>query len=153
MNLTSGDLDMARAGTEQRVGVRFKLDVPQGAKIKRAYIQFTADENQSGPTDLRIKAQTSDDSSAFNPWPFNISSRPTTSGSVSWSPAAWTAGAAGDAQRTPDLTSLVQTVVDNPDWSGGGNSVFIITGSGKRSAVSYDASPASAPLLYVEYSR
>ncbi len=153
MNFTSGDLDMARAGSEQRVGVRFKLEVPQGATIEKAYIQFTADENQSGPTDLRVKAQTSNDSSAFNPWPFDLSSRPTTSGSVPWSPAAWEMGAAGSAQRTPDLTSLVQTVVSNPNWSSGNNSVFIVAGSGKRSAVSYDTSPASAPLLHVEYSQ
>ncbi len=54
-------------------------------------------------------------------------------------------------QRTPSLSSLIQEVVAQPDWQEGNAVAFIITGSGKRVAESYDGDKDSAPVLYVEY--
>jgi hypothetical protein len=75
-----------------------------------------------------------------------------TAASVAWSPPAWSlVGESGAAQRTPDLTALVQEVVNRPGWDFGNAMVFLVSGSGTRTAESFDGSAASAPLLHVEY--
>jgi hypothetical protein len=52
---------------------------------------------------------------------------------------------------TPDLSSIVQEIVDLSGWDSGNAMVFMIEGSGKRVAASYDGNKHSAPLLHVEY--
>lgn len=54
-------------------------------------------------------------------------------------------------QRTPDLSSIVQEIMDRPGWSGGNSLVIIITGTGEWVAESYNGDPRGAPLLHVEY--
>ena len=72
--------------------------------------------------------------------------------SVAWSPDDWTSSqAAGADQRTPELTTLVQEIVDRPGWSSGNALVLVITGSGTRTARSYDGTPSRAAVLEVEY--
>ena len=71
---------------------------------------------------------------------------------VAWSPPDWNSvGVAGPDQRTPDLSEIIQEIVDRTDWSPGNAIVIVITGSGRRTAESYNGSPAAAPLLHVEY--
>ena len=72
---------------------------------------------------------------------------------MTWSPVPWTTvGEAGADQRTPDLSSVIQEIVDRPGWSSGNSLVVIITGTGKRVAESYNGDQNGAPLLHVEYS-
>jgi VCBS repeat-containing protein len=62
-----------------------------------------------------------------------------------------TVGEAGADQRTPDIASVIQEIVDRPGWSSGNSLVIIITGTGKRTAEAYDGIAAAAPLLHVGY--
>ena len=59
--------------------------------------------------------------------------------------------AAGADQRTPDLSAIVQEIIDRTDWSPGNALAIIITGTGERTAESYNGSSSGAPLLHVEY--
>src|SRR5207244_11296716 len=52
----------------------------------------------------------------------------------------------------PDLSAVLQEIVNRPGWVGGNAVVLIITGTGKRVAKAYDEDHAGAPLLHVEYS-
>ena len=57
MSRGSSDLelteDFANHGGEQEIGMRFRnINVPPGATITSAYVEFVADESQSGQTDL-----------------------------------------------------------------------------------------------------
>jgi hypothetical protein len=71
---------------------------------------------------------------------------------VAWSPPDWTSvGAAGAAERTPDLSALLQEIVDRPGWAPGNALVLVVTGTGTRTAESFDGAPAAAPVLRVEY--
>jgi hypothetical protein len=82
----------------------------------------------------------------------NISSRIRTATSVSWSPVDWTTvGEAGPDQRTPNIASVIQEIVNRSGWSNGNSLVIIITGTGERVAESYNGDQAGAPLLHVEY--
>jgi hypothetical protein len=149
---SGSDLELVDDGSSQTVGLRFTgLRIPAGASITNAYIKFTADETHSGATNLAIRGQDADDAATFSSTSRNISSRPRTGASLPWSPAPWVAGQSVDAQRTPDLASILQEVVDRPGWASGNSMVFTVTGSGRRTAVSWDSAAAKAPLLHVEY--
>ncbi|MBN1672495.1 MAG: carboxypeptidase regulatory-like domain-containing protein [Kiritimatiellae bacterium] len=153
MSLASTDLEMVDDGGDQAVGIRFAgLAVPQGATILAASVQFQTDETDSESTALTVQAQAADDAPAFAATPSNITLRARTGASVAWNPPAWdVAGEAASGQRTPDLSAVIQEVVDRPGWSSGNALALIVTGVGKRTAVSYDGESLEAPLLHVVY--
>jgi uncharacterized protein YjiK len=153
MDLTSSDLELVFDGSDQTVGMRFNgVGVPQGAFITNAYLQFKVDEVNEEPTNLTIAGQASDNASTFTASDGNVYSRPRTVAEVSWTPEPWaTRGEARQDQQTPDIASIIQEIVDQPGWTSGNSLVIIITGSGERTAESYDGDMAGAPLLHVEY--
>ena len=54
-------------------------------------------------------------------------------------------------QRTPDLSTVIQEIVSRSDWQAGNDLAVIISGSGERTAESFDGEAAAAPLLHVDY--
>jgi hypothetical protein len=80
----------------------------------------------------------------------SISFRPRTTAAASWTPPSWTTVSQADPdQQTPNLASVGQEIVSRLGWASG-NSLVIITGSGERTAESFDGVSAAAP-LHVEY--
>ena len=159
MYLTSSDLELVMdiespTSGSQQVGMRFTgVNVPAGAVITNAYIRFRATEADSPNTndntaDLTIRGQAADNPTTFTSTANDISGRPTTSAAVAWKPSAWATGTNYD---TPDITSVVQEVVNRSGWAANQSMAFIITGSGSRSANSYDGSTSTAPLLHIEW--
>jgi hypothetical protein len=153
MYTTSSDLELTYDGNEQTVGLRYtRVTIPQGATITNAYVQFTTDETNSGATSLTIRAEDENNASAFSESRYNVSSRRQTAAAVNWQPAAWNSvGSAGSDQRTPNLKSLVQEVVNRSDWNSGNSLVLMVTGSGERTAESHNGSSSKAPLLHIDY--
>ncbi|BDD05217.1 hypothetical protein AUTU_27000 [Aureibacter tunicatorum] len=155
MYTNSSDLELVADGSKgnQRIGMRFTgVNIPQGATITNAYIQFTVDETNTGSTSLTIKAQNTDNAGAFSSSSNNVSSRSLTSSSVSWNPAGWSSvGASGADQRTPNLASILQPVIGRSGWNSGNSLVVVVTGTGERTAEAYDGSSSNAPLLHIEY--
>ncbi len=152
--LTSSDLELGQEGSSaQRVGLRFHgVAVPRGARIAAAHLQFAVDESSGSGAALEIRGQAVDAAPAFSSANRDIGSRPITASSVAWTPAAWPGvGEAGAAQRTPDLRQVVQEIVDRPGWSSGNALVLIATGSGSRVAESFEGSPATAPVLEIDF--
>ena len=151
----SSDLELAIDSVHgtSAVGMRFVgLPVPQGATIDHAYVQFVAEAPTDGRVSLLIEAHRTDDAEPFTETDGDVTTRPRTT-SVPWQPTAWsTEGEEAEDQRTPELASVLQELVDRPGWAPGNDVVFIVTGSGTRNAVAYDASPEQAPLLHIEYS-
>ncbi len=148
----SSDLELIRDGNDdQFVGLRFQnVQVPQGALITNAYITFTADETKSGSTTLYISAEAADDAPEFVDTEFNVSNRPRTGQSIVWNNVPiWDQVHA--LYSTPDLSAVVQEVVGRPGWQSGNAMVFVIFGSGVRTAESYNGYPAGAPLLHIEF--
>jgi len=154
VNLTSSDLEMINDsgwhGGDQEIGIRFQnVNIPQGATILAAHLEFVTDEADSEPTTLDIRAQDSDDAATFSTEAYNISDRPDTLTSVPWTIGGWST--IGKYRTTPDLTDVVQEVIDRPGWTANNSMAFLITGSGVRTAESYDGASALAPLLHVEF--
>jgi len=153
MYIYNTELDLTYNRGSQIVGLRFSaLNIPQGAKIVRAAVQFKAARAALGDCALTLAAESADSAPPFLPTRGNISSRPKTAARVAWSPAPWpTKGEVGPDQQTPDLSPLIQEVVNRQGWQRGNAIVVIIAGSGTRRAVSYDGDRAGAPLLRIEY--
>ena len=138
---------------KQIVGLRFeKVDIPNGAEIVSAHIEFTSGADAAEPTILVIKAEDVDDAKSFTDKPNNISERSTTSNQVYWNQEPWENGL---TYQSPDISAVVQEVVDRDGWCGGrGGLAFIISGSSEeplRVAKSYDNRPTEAPVLKVKF--
>ena len=143
----------ATNGASGQTIAAFRFDcynIPQGAKITNAYIQFTNAAPSSRGAAFQIKGEDADNCATFsagNP----PSSRVATSANVSWSPPTWVAaGDALPAQRTPDVSSIIQEIVNRPGYAAGNAFCLSITGKGHRRTYSFD-SGQGAPELCIEY--
>ena len=56
--------------------------------------------------------------------------------------------ASGPEQQTPDLSAVVQEVVDRVGWANGNAMAFMMSGTGKRTAEAYQG---GEPMLHVTY--
>ena len=153
VNLSSSDLELIQDASAQTVGLRWTgITIPRGATIEAAYVQFAAREAHTEATNLVIRGQAADNPVTFTTAAGNVSTRTRTTATANWSPAAWTANATGAAQRTSELKSVIQEIVNRPGWASGNALALIITGTGHRTAWAIDGQPANAPLLHVDYS-
>ena len=153
VSLGGNDLELTRITTNQALGLRFNnIDIPQGASISKAYIQFKTDEKSWKKTELKIQAEAVDNAQSFEKSKHNISSRPRTKATVTWAPPPWKiVGEAGVDQRTSNIAAVIQQIVQRPGWKAGNSQAILITGKGRRIAESFDGDPSGAPLLHIEY--
>ncbi len=156
MDLTSSDIELVNDGGDgdQFIGLRFgNLNIPHGAIITNAYIQFTVDETDNSPGSVSFWAEAVDSSTTFANTTSNISTRAATADTVVWSNIpAWTnAGDAGVDQQSPDLSVLVQSIINRVGWKSGNALNILGTGTGERTAEAYDGTSSSAAILVVEF--
>ncbi|MEE9426037.1 MAG: hypothetical protein V3V18_13830 [Methylococcales bacterium] len=127
------------------------LTIPQDVIITNVFIRFKTDETNSGVASLKIEAHAVDRAPTFISANGNTFSRPLTNAIVNWEPVPWLQLVRrGLSQQTPDITSVVQEIVNRPGLSNDNSLVTIITGSGARTAESFNGD-AVAPLLHIEY--
>ncbi|OGJ65976.1 hypothetical protein A3F36_03135 [Candidatus Peribacteria bacterium RIFCSPHIGHO2_12_FULL_55_11] len=146
------DYDPSRGN--QLIGMRFQnIAVPVGAIISSASIQFTVtltDGNGNEATDLTFVGQNSDDAATFTTAANNISTRPRTSATVTWSSVpTWTVH--GQTKDTPDIAPILQEIIDRSGWASGNDIVIMVEGTGRRPADSYNEGAGTAPLLSLTY--
>ena len=148
------DLDLTYDGSNQTIGIRFiAVTIPHGARILNAWVQFEVRDVSSGATSLTIRAESGDNPPTFSTEDGDISQRSRTSAFASWNPPAWNVDdEESAAQQTPDLSAIVRELVTRPGWVSGNSVVIIISGSGNRSAKSwnYDSGDGS-PWIHVEF--
>lgn len=154
--VTTGDSDLELGqdgSSRQTVGLRFRgVQIPDGATITAAWVQFTADEVKTGTASLTVAGHDADNAASFTTSSRNITSRPRTTATVPWTPARWSAvGARTTDQRTPDLSGVVQEIVDRPGWVSGNALAFVVTGTGTRTAEPYEGGAQRAAVLHIEY--
>lgn len=159
VDLTSSDLELSveewpwpLSNENQWIGLRFAgLEIPQGASILSAYVQFTSDEDQSGNTGLVIHGEASDNAAAFGSGDYNLSNRSRTSNTVSWTVPSWSADANGTNERTPDIKNIVNEITSRSGWAMGNALVILIEGSGTKSAYSRDTDVNKSAKLHITY--
>jgi secreted PhoX family phosphatase len=166
-DIASSDLELVQESTAdptslQIVGLRFrKVDIPPGAIIQSARIQFTYDNTKTlDPCVLFIKAERGVNPATFTDnLNFELARRPKLADSVQWTVPSWAGGATGTrsaAQLTSDISALVQQLVNQQGWVSGNPMAFYLTGRGTREAESYEGAvghsqPGYAPELIVTY--
>ncbi|MBW7991961.1 MAG: hypothetical protein FVQ84_18360 [Planctomycetes bacterium] len=157
IDLSSSDLEMLNDGGVQVIGLRFvDIPIPKGAVVDNAFVEFTCDETKSGtqPVSILIAGQLSPDTVTFSNATKDITNRPTTTANVVWVPEDWTE--VGQKDRTSDITSIIQEIIDQDGWVMGNALVLIITDNpdnpsdGIRCAESA-SDPSGAPLLHIVF--
>jgi type IV pilus assembly protein PilY1 len=136
-----------------QVGLRFqRVQVPPGSTINSAYITFQAYANASDAAEITIHGQDSGNAAAFVASPGNISERSPTFASVDWGiNSSWFLGA---SYTSPDLSGIVQEIVDNTIWEADRGMAFTFTGDagdGTRAVRSWDFGGGAGPVLVIEY--
>jgi len=116
----------------QTIGLRFNnIDIPANANILSANIQFTCDATGSDPVEMTIYGENVGNALPFTEDFYNVTTRTKTQENVVWSVPPWlNAGDAGAAERTSDIASIVQAIVNREDWANGNSMVFIFSPSG-----------------------
>lgn len=104
-------------------GFRFNnIQIPRNAHIKYAYLTFTVDGAYTVPVNVQIYGEANGNSATFtvsNP-PVN---RPTTNGATLWNIVdEWILG---KRRTAPQLSFVIQEIVDRQDWNPG-NSLSLI---------------------------
>lgn len=137
-------------GNEQLVGLRFQeMNIPSGATITSAHIEFTAEGNKSEDTNLTIVGHDIDSAPSIASTGYYLRDIPKTDASVDWTPTAWSVG---DVYETPDLKDIVQEITNRSDWCGGQSLGFVVSGTGERAAHAYNGGNASrSAVLRVSY--
>lgn len=154
-------------GVGQWVGLRFRdLAIPQGATINSAGIMQTKrpDKDDVGTLLIPIQGQLSPDTLEFGTSTTAttqpLTTRPLTVAQVLWNADPWVTGDpnVAAATTTPDLSSIVQEIVNQSGWASGNSIVFLFRNdpaeSSERVAVSFDTpliGPTAAALLTIDY--
>ncbi|HIQ04221.1 MAG TPA: DUF11 domain-containing protein [Anaerolineae bacterium] len=113
-------------------GLRFRtLPLPAGSRIERATLRVMPAGEALVPLDLTIQAEASATPQPFFSWETPLPMRSHTTAAVTWSVAgAWHPGTWVQA---PDLSDVVQEIVDLPDWQTAGDDLALLIGSSLRS--------------------
>lgn len=137
---------------QQVIGFRFpNIDVPQGATILSAYIQFVSDENQKRPVSITFHGEAIDNASLFQKNLWNVTNRQTTVTSINWNPENWNIGDAHAAQQTPNLSSIIQEIVNRAGWVQGNALAFIISSNDFTNHRTAENSSANGPVLTIVF--
>ncbi len=104
------------------------------------------------PANVSITGEASGDSAAFTGAMFDLSGRTKTGDNVMWNIEPWMDTQSGLGQRTPDLTGLVQAILDDPGWASGNALTLFFedtTAGGDRIARSFEGNSDFAAQLVV----
>ena len=162
MYMDSSDLEMpyedTGKGTPQVIGLRFlNVDVPKGANIANAYVEFTCDETKGGTeaVSLLIEGELSPNAAEFTTATNNVTGRTRTTAKTVWTVVNWTT--VGQKDRTSNIGSIITEIVNQSGWSSRNALVLIIRdnpaspSAGVRCAESASDS-TNKPLLHIEFS-
>lgn len=141
----------------QTVGLRFQtINIPSGATIRSAVLQFSSGESKATAANLVIRAEKTGDAQPFEAKDNNITSRTPSTASVQWTPTEWVKG---QTYNSPELKDVVQEVVKQSSWCGGNSMAFLISSdkTGLRNALAFDYVDSTGnetwapPTLKIEY--
>jgi hypothetical protein len=138
----------------QTAGFRFEgVRIPAGATVTQASIQFSSDRADSEATSLSVSAELAPDSAPFAGTEFEFLGRSKSNASAQWSVPSWTVtGQRGAGQRTPDLSQVLQEVIDSPGWQAGNAASFLMnSGTGARAAKAFENGAFDGAVLLLDY--
>ncbi len=136
------------------IGLRFQdLNIPQGATIKNAYLEFTAAVTRgNNSSKMRIRGVAEDDPAQFSDSVQDqIANKAKTSASVTWSNiGTWNQNT---AYNSPSITNIVQEIVNRSGWQPRNSIMFSIDDFNNNDVAAYSqrGKASAAPRLHVEF--
>ncbi|MDO6461387.1 PilC/PilY family type IV pilus protein [Granulosicoccaceae sp. 1_MG-2023] len=154
MTFSSNDIELGHDGSlENSSGLRFRdITVPQGATITGATLEMTARQEHDNNISVTISAHNTADAGAFSAVDYYLDSLDRTSASVDWYNLA--AVEEGDGLVSPDISSVIQELVNKSDWENGNSISLLIdykSGTGTRKMYAYADSPTKVARLNISY--
>lgn len=142
------------AGVGLDTFLRFQnVAIPNSAVITAASIQFQANSSLAGTTvNVNIKGDASDNATAPTTRATHTG-KTRTSASVNWQPGGQTAGS---NYTTPDISSVIQEIVNRAGWVSGNALQILIDNNGssanaRREEKAYDLSTTLCAQLSITY--
>ncbi|MFT4809425.1 MAG: type IV pilus assembly protein PilY1, partial [Paraglaciecola sp.] len=156
VNSSSTTLKLSQSTNLVTLGLRYQdINIPRGAVITNAFIRFSSNGFNSGATNLTFSGELISNSITFSETSNNISDRTKTSNSVLWdTDNDWPVS--NETTVSPDLSSIIQEIVDQSDWCGGNSLNIIVDGQGistssERVSPAFEDGQGLGPQLVVVY--
>ncbi len=140
-------------GGSYDAGLRFAgVNIRRGTLIKSAKLSVNNNLWTWQGTSATIYGEATGSATGFGVGSLFVGQRPKTSASVGWRQAGtWVNGTWYDS---PDLTAVVQEIVNRSDWTAGNALALLLKGGpevGYRSITAYDADSNGAARLVINY--
>lgn len=155
MQTSTNQLQMAQGTQSVTTGLRFlELNIPQGAQITKATLRFASAFINSEPVEIKIYGELTDSAQDYHSGSA-VHTRTKTTNFVDWN-SNNAFSFSGEYTSTPDITAVIQEVVNQSSWCGRNNIGLIIEATGinesvSRAAYAYEQGNGLAPQLMVEY--
>ena len=135
---------------ERWIGLRFDdIALPQGARVRQAYLRFTVARSESEKTVVSIWGQRSANAAGLKFQNGDLSARPRTFSRVSWEPEPWMNQ--GGTATSADLTPVVDEIFSQKGWRPGNSVLLLLNVSGQSRLVAASrTSDEVPPTLYIE---
>lgn len=119
--------------TNEWQGLRFvNVTIPSGATINTASVSVVIAVTSQDEPNHPIYGNDVDDAAAFSAIAGSVSGRTQTTATVTWS--STDLGATGTSRHdSPDLSTIVQEIIDRGGWASGNAMAFMIQGSSDAS--------------------
>lgn len=156
-NRTNNQLVLTQGTSTVKTGLRFTdLSIPRGAVITSAALRFTSATPNSAPSEFTIRAEAVGNAASFEAVNDDVDARVLTAASTDWNDDSNIFPLVGESVISPDLSHVIQEVVDRADWCGGNALNLIIDGTSPnaasgRQAYSRDDGTTRAPQLLIKY--
>jgi type IV pilus assembly protein PilY1 len=156
VTISSTEIDLTKGPDSVLTGLRYQgLRIPRGAVITSARVRFTSSTLNTSDATLSFRAEAVSNATTFQNQGSNISNRLTTSAEVIWDndnnfPLS------SESVLSPDISAVLQEVINRGDWCGGNSLNLIIEGtsvaaSSGRKTSSLEEGNGSTPQLIVTY--
>ena len=143
--------ELALGNGKYLIGLRFQgVNIPQGAIIKTAFIEFRTASKNDGDAVMRYYGEASDSALPFSSDAEDLSTRSRTSAKVVANPAP---KFVKDNLRkmSPNMAPILQEIFDRDGWDREQAFVIFVEGTGERKVFSQDAGiSAKMNLRYLE---
>jgi type IV pilus assembly protein PilY1 len=130
VSLYTDNLKLVEGTDTVTSGLRFSdINIPQGATITSASIRLTSAQLSTGAVSINLAAEKAVQAAEFDSSQNDLSDREKTLNSIQWdTDNDWPA--TGELINTPDISAVIQEVVDQEGWCGGNDLNVLITGQG-----------------------
>ncbi|MDN4503876.1 PilC/PilY family type IV pilus protein [Alteromonadaceae bacterium BrNp21-10] len=157
-NINNDRIKIAEGTVTHTTGLRFEqLQIPRGAVITEAYVRLTSDDYNASAADISFYGELTGNGSQFTAAANNMSGRSKTVTRIDWNTDNdWPS--TNEQFNTPDISAILQEIVNRSDWCGGNALNLIIEGTGlsggaTRYIKSYDEGQGLGAELVVAYDK